>query len=218
MISWPRVLVGVLPLVFAFVTGALAQDTHEALDREMAKPIIRGGIVFKNYCVVCHGERGDGAARAAKLYSTLNLAITPRTADYYGRIIRLGGEAVGASEFMPPWQEELSQEQINDVIAFLAVISSPVQRGDVVFKTNCVLCHGVRGDGKGRAAPLFHPAPADLTLSDKPDEYKRRIIRMGGAALHRSQGMPAWGERLTNREIEDVVAYLRTILVARETR
>jgi cytochrome c553 len=93
----------------------------------------------------------------------------------------------------------------------LAVISSPVRRGEVVFKTNCVLCHGVRGDGKGRAAALFSPPPADLTHSDKTDEYKRRIIRMGGAALHRSSAMPAWGERLTTHEIEDVVDYLRTI-------
>jgi cytochrome c oxidase cbb3-type subunit III len=83
----------------------------------------------------------------------------------------------------------------------------------VIFKTNCVLCHGIHGDGKGRAAALFNPAPADLTRSDKTDEYKRLIIKLGGEGLRRSQGMPRWAERLSNREIEDVVDYLRTIVI-----
>jgi cytochrome c oxidase cbb3-type subunit 3 len=210
-----RRLLTYLPfLLSSVVTATLAQDTHELVDREMTRPVIRGGIVFKNYCVVCHGERGDGAARAAKLYGRLNLAITPRTSDFYNRIIRQGGPAVGASMFMPPWQDELSQEQISDVIAFLSIVSRPVDRGEVVFKTNCVLCHGIHGDGKGRAANLFKPPPADLTHSIKTDEYKRRIIRLGGEALQRSQGMPPWGERLSDSEINDVVEYLRTIVVA----
>jgi mono/diheme cytochrome c family protein len=123
---------------------APAQDTHEAVEREMSKPLIRGGIVFKNYCVVCHGERGDGVARAAKLYTGVNLAIAPRPAGYYEKIIRKGGEAVGASPSMPPWQDELSDEQVGYVLLFLTVVRDPVRRGEVVFKMNCVLCHGLR--------------------------------------------------------------------------
>jgi cytochrome c oxidase cbb3-type subunit III len=190
-----------------------AQDTHEAVNQEMSKPLIRGGIVYKNYCVLCHGERGDGASRAAKLYGGANLAIKPRPAGYYEKIVRGGGDAVGASTSMPPWQDELSNEQISDVVAFLAVVADPVRRGDVIFKTNCVLCHGVRADGKGRAAALFRPSPADLTRSERTDEYKMQIIRVGGQAVGRSPAMPPWGERLTDREIADLIAYLRTILV-----
>jgi len=191
-----------------------AQDASKVSEQALSKPEIRGGIVFKNYCVVCHGERGDGVARAAKLYSGLNLAIKPRPSDYYIRIIRNGGERVGASRFMPPWQDELSNEQIGDVVAFLKVIGDPVRRGEAVFKANCALCHGVRGDGTGRAAKLFNPPPADLTRSDKTDEYKEQIIRRGSESLQRSSGMPPWGERLSNREISDVVRYLRTIVIA----
>src|SRR5215813_2542900 len=115
---------------------------------------------------------------------------------------------------MPPWQDELSNEQIGDVVAFLKVIGNPVRRGEAVFKANCALCHGVRGDGTGRAAKLFNPPPADLTRSDKTDEYKEQIIRRGSESLQRSSGMPPWGERLSNREISDLVRYLRTILIA----
>ncbi len=119
---------------------------------------------------------------------------------------------------MPPWQDELSNEQIGDVVAFLTVIADPVRRGEVIFKTNCVLCHGVRGDGQGRASKLFAPPPADLTRSDKTDDYKERIIRQGGEAIGRSSAMPSWKDRLTDKEITDVIRYLRTLLVERPSQ
>jgi cytochrome c oxidase cbb3-type subunit 3 len=203
----------VLLLYGMTISVAPAQDTHETVDQELSKPLIRGGIVFKNYCVVCHGYRGDGMARAAKLYVGMNLTIKPRASAYYDKIIRKGGEAVGASPSMPPWQDELSNEQIGDVLTFLTVLGEPVRRGEVVFKTNCVLCHGVRGDGKGRAARLYDPPPADLTRSDKTDEYKEKIIRLGGEAMRRSSGMPPWEERLAKVEIADLIVYLGTISV-----
>jgi cytochrome c oxidase cbb3-type subunit III len=191
--------------------AALAQDTRESVDEEMSKPMIRGGIVFKNYCVLCHGERGDGVARAAKLYAGINLAIRPRTLGYYNKIVRKGGVAVGASPSMPPWQDELSNEQVGDVLSYLTVLGDPVRRGEVIFKTNCVLCHGLKGDGKGRAAKLYNPPPTDLTRSGKSDEYREKIIRHGGESVRRSSGMPPWQERLSNSEIADLMAYLHKL-------
>jgi cytochrome c oxidase cbb3-type subunit III len=192
-----------------------AQDTNESVDREMSSPLLRGATVYRTYCVLCHGERGDGVARARKLHRNLNLTITPRPRAFYERIVRKGGEAVGVSPFMPPWQDELSTDQIEAVLTFLNTIGDPVRRGEVVFKQNCLLCHGVQGDGRGRAAKLYDPRPADLTHSNKSDEYKEAIIRFGGAALHRSRGMPVWNQRLTESEIKDVVKYLRSIVTTR---
>lgn len=197
----------------AMLPASSYADSRKAVKKELSKPVIRGGIVFKNYCTLCHGERADGAARAAKLYGVANLAIKPSDADYYYKIIRGGGSSVGKSEFMPPWEGELSEEQINDVVAYLEISTSDERRGEVVFKTNCILCHGIKANGKGRAAKLYNPPPANLTKSDKNDDYKRMIITMGGAAMGRSEVMPIWGEQLSEQEINDVVAYLRTVLV-----
>ncbi len=203
-----------LCLFSATLLSPVAQaDSRKAVKKELSKPVIRGGIVFKNYCKLCHGERADGIARAAKLYGVDNLTIKPADPDYYFKIIRGGGLAVGKSEFMPPWQHELSEEQIRDVVAYLQIATDSVRRGEVVFKTNCILCHGIKADGKGRAAKLYDPPPANLTRSDKNDDYKRMIITLGGAAMGRSEFMPIWGEQLSEQEIEDVVAYLRTVLV-----
>ncbi len=190
-------------------------DSFESVTRERNNPAIRGGIVFRTYCTLCHGERGDGLSRGAKLYGSSILSLNPISREYTEKIIRYGGKAVGKSDFMPSWKDELSEEQIGDVIEYLSIVKNQTSRGGVVFKTNCILCHGVKGDGKGRASVLFDPPPANLTLSDKNDEYKKMIITLGGKAMGRSEVMPVWGEQLlTEQQIDDVVAYLRTILVS----
>ncbi len=86
-------------------------------------------------------------------------------------------------------------------------------RGAIVFKTYCVLCHGAKGDGKGRAAAHYSPPPANLTRSKVSDEYREAIIRKGGAVLGRSQYMPPWEQELTPEQVQDVVFYLKVINV-----
>ena len=86
-----------------------------------------------------------------------------------------------------------------------------IYRGNIVFNNYCVLCHGIKADGKGRAARLYNPRPANLVLSDKNDQYKELIIRQGGKALGRSQFMPPWGEELTDEQISDVIHFLGSI-------
>jgi cbb3-type cytochrome c oxidase subunit III len=176
-----------------------------------SRPLIRGGIVYKAYCVVCHGEAGNGIARATKLYQADNLLISEAPIDSYEKIIRLGGESVGRSPYMPPWQDELSEEQLTDVLAYLTVVRKNEQRGEVVFKTNCILCHGIDGDGKGRASVLYDPKPSNLILSDKSEIYKQTIINSGGQAMGRSSIMPPWGLQLSDQEMKDVLAYLQKI-------
>jgi mono/diheme cytochrome c family protein len=86
-----------------------------------------------------------------------------------------------------------------------------VSRGAALYQTYCELCHGTSGKGDGRAATLQRTRPADLTLSARSDEYKIQIITAGGAAVKRSTSMPAWRDSLSQQQIRDVVAYLRTL-------
>ena len=208
-------------LVLVFSTSALnlayAEKTDSRKDIKAAKndPLLRGAIVYKNYCSLCHGQKGDGKARATKLYGQGNLVITMgnHEPEHYEKIVRHGGSSVGRSRYMPGYEDELSDEQMADLMEYLYEIEKPEARGKAVFMTNCILCHGVKGNGKGRASKLYDPKPADLTRSDKNDIYKKMIITMGGAAMGRSGVMPVWGLQLKEEEIDDVVAYLRTILV-----
>ena len=86
-----------------------------------------------------------------------------------------------------------------------------VVRGSIVFRTYCVLCHGAGGQGDGRAAKLYTPKPANLTVSPFGDAYKEMIIRGGGAAVGRSSFMPPWGDELTEEQIRDLVVFLREL-------
>jgi mono/diheme cytochrome c family protein len=86
-----------------------------------------------------------------------------------------------------------------------------VIRGSIAFRTYCVLCHGAAGKGDGRAAKMYTPKPANLTVSPFPDQYKEMIIRGGGLSVGRSAYMPPWGDELTDEQIHDLVAFLREL-------
>lgn len=86
-----------------------------------------------------------------------------------------------------------------------------VFRGGLVYSNYCVTCHGINADGNGRAARLHNPRPANLRMSDKNDAYIRLIVTRGGEALGRSPGMPPWGEELTDEQITDVTAFVRSV-------
>jgi len=98
------------------------------------------------------------------------------------------------------------------------VLAVPVRADDAkngfhVFSVYCMPCHGQYADGKGRNAKNLNPPPANLRISTVSDEYKEKIIRKGGAAMGRSQYMPPWGDELNDKQIREVIAYLRSINV-----
>jgi mono/diheme cytochrome c family protein len=88
----------------------------------------RGSQVFKNYCSKCHGEKADGNGRMSKLYRKLHAQLpsnftlgmyTDRTGAYLRKIITEGGEANKMSHYMPPFGQELTAENIDDLIHFI---------------------------------------------------------------------------------------------------
>ena len=88
-------------------------------------------------------------------------------------------------------------------------------RGGLVYANYCVTCHGMNADGNGRAARLYDPRPANLRATDKNDAYLALIVQVGGEKLGRSTKMPPWGEELTDEQIRDVVAFVRSTTVGK---
>ncbi len=120
-------------LLLAAVIGASAAAHAQPAAKSGApgRPVdlyrdVRGAIVYKTYCVLCHGPLGDGKGRAARhlVPPPANLTTTRATDEYKESIIRKGGEALGRSEFMPPWEQELTTEQIQDVVFYLRIINN----------------------------------------------------------------------------------------------
>ena len=111
-----------------------AESTNAATVASAAGPvrdgteasIERGAIAFQHYCSLCHGATAEGNGRAAKLYTPrpANLSKTDKNAAYIDLIVRRGGGALGRSSFMPPWSDELTDEQIRDLVNYIGSISS----------------------------------------------------------------------------------------------
>jgi mono/diheme cytochrome c family protein len=97
-------------------------------------------------------------------------------------------------------------------------MDAAVFRGGLVYANYCVTCHGINADGNGRAARLHKPRPANLRASDKNDAYIGMIVRKGGEPLGRSPGMPPWAEELTDEQIGDVVAFVRSVNAQSQSR
>jgi len=89
------------------------------------------------------------------------------------------------------------------------------RHGRLLYAINCSACHGLRGDGKGAAAPHLWPAPRDHTdggyMNGRTDKELYRSIAHGGLGVGRSALMPAWKTQLDSFEIWNLVAYIRTL-------
>jgi mono/diheme cytochrome c family protein len=90
-------------------------------------------------------------------------------------------------------------------------VEAAIFRGGLVYSNYCVTCHGINADGNGRAARLYTPRPSSLRMTDKNNDYIELIVRKGGEPLARSPKMPPWEEELTNEQIRDVVAFVRSL-------
>lgn len=92
-------------------------------------------------------------------------------------------------------------------------------RGERAYLAYCAMCHGDNGAGDGPlAADLTRQAAAvPLRLDDAArlqalgPSGLRRVIVLGGAHTQRSNMMPAWGERLGNRLIDDIATFIETL-------
>ena len=87
--------------------------------------------------------------------------------------------------------------------------------GKVKYDANCIGCHGASGKGDGPAAAALNHKPQDHTngkvMNALSDKYLFDIIKNGGASMKKAPFMPASNKRLTDQEIWDVVAYIRSL-------
>jgi cytochrome c oxidase cbb3-type subunit III len=85
------------------------------------------------------------------------------------------------------------------------------------YRLYCVQCHGTKGNGEGinntagglSVSPRNHADPAEM--AKLTDEEVRLSIAKGGDAVNKSELMPAWGDTLTEKEIGELVVYLRQL-------
>ncbi|MBI5653743.1 MAG: c-type cytochrome [Chloroflexi bacterium] len=191
----------------------------------------RGKDVYLKNCAVCHGDRGQGriGATLAKEFPSI------RQNALVKEIISNGV----AGSVMSAWAKgkggPLSDAEIDDLVAFVnslgrqaptaptgptatpAPLPPPppsfppgdATRGTKVYAENCAVCHGERGEGRVGATLQKEWSGID------PEKFLDATIARGVAGSR----MPAWakfaGGPLSEQEIADSAAYIRTLKPAR---
>jgi cytochrome c oxidase cbb3-type subunit 3/ubiquinol-cytochrome c reductase cytochrome c subunit len=182
--------------------------------RRAPAAVQRGRDVYAQLCATCHGASGEGyvadnapslrnpnfLASASDAY--LNAAITrgrPGTAmGAYGRA--LGGP-------LPP-------EDVNAVVAYLLAggprrlqlpsdrVAGDATRGQPLYQNLCSRCHGTRTQ-RASAVHLANP----ILLQTASDAFLRFAVVEGRLPT----AMVAWKGQLSLLQIDDVVAYVRSL-------
>jgi mono/diheme cytochrome c family protein len=113
----------------------------------------------------------------------------------------------------------------NGVVPILTVVAAlllscsnlyaDLEQGKIIYRENCAPCHGEAGKGDGLGARSLPARPADHTnaavMNLRTDAFLRNVIAKGGSAMGLSAFMPAWQGIFKDNEIEDLVAYIRSL-------
>ena len=87
------------------------------------------------------------------------------------------------------------------------------KRGAPLHLQHCAACHGV--DGKSEVIVMHMDEPPKdqsdpVYMNTLPDEYLNLVICKGGAALGKNFIMPEFGGVISDQDIRDLVAWIRT--------
>lgn len=171
-----------------------------------------GGALYRSNCSACHGAAGEGGI-GVTLNSPTFLAVASDA--FLGDSIVFGRPNTA----MPAWRGFDAQE-VSDLLAYLrqwqaarsdvptvvgiagAGDSDAVsaQIGRVLYKANCVMCHG--GDGAGDLAPSLNTQAFLTVVSDK---YLAETMIRGRPGT----GMPSW-RHLSNEDVGSLIKYVRS--------
>ena len=173
----------------------------------------RGIVTYSSECVACHGADGLGTALAPALNDSL---VREQTPDDIQRTIELGVPGT----LMAGWEGALDDKTIDDLVTLIArwdevplgaipapdvpiaVTEESLALGESLYLANCARCHGDDGQGTGRIPALN----VSSFLTETSDAAIQQIVTRGVP----DTPMPAWGDRMTDAEIQSIVGFIRS--------
>jgi mono/diheme cytochrome c family protein len=217
------------------VTAQVAGGQLSPLPTSNVSPQVAAGAhTFVQFaCVQCHGPQGSGGVDPA--VPALQTAGKSLTVAQLTHIINHGlGESANPKQpYMPVWGEVISKTQVADLVAYLRAglppvagtqpVSVPAGQGAAVagaalyLRYGCVNCHGPNGLGG-----VPNPQSPDKTIpplsgQDFRGEFntdaKIAAVIRSGSVIGKAPivSMPHWGGILTDPQIAELVAYLKTL-------
>jgi mono/diheme cytochrome c family protein len=94
-------------------------------------------------------------------------------------------------------------------------VAADAAAGRALYQLYCASCHGTGGAGDGPVAAGLDPKPArhdDGTyMNALSNEQLFQVIQDGGASVGKSPLMAPWGATLSDAQIGDVIAFVRSL-------
>jgi mono/diheme cytochrome c family protein len=92
-----------------------------------------------------------------------------------------------------------------------------VASGQKLYAQYCATCHGDEGKGDGQGGAGLPIKPQDLTaglvINPLPDHMLYQVIAQGPQSIGLSALMPPFSPQLSERQIHELIAYVRTLAV-----
>ena len=196
---------------------------------------LTGAALYKEACLRCHGEKGDGLGPIAIYLDPSPRDLTKasfmnsKPRERFKKAIQEG--VAGTS--MPPWGKAMSEAQVDGLLDYVeatfvktkragqktrklpdvnpvAMSKASTDRGEGIFVQRCAGCHGRKGDGKGPNSLDILPRPRNLRNAQFVSSVDDR--RMFDSILYGVQGtaMPAWIDYgLSQNDVGDLTNFIR---------
>ncbi len=215
----PRVrqlLIGLAAAVLAVVAATCGYNSsrHAANSAPVVVAGGEGAELYERYCALCHGKQGEGYA-ADNANALANQEFLSSVTDQFLRVAIVRGRVdTPMSAWGKRYGGPLDGPDVEKLIKFIrgwqttpSVQLPPsgvgnAQPGGDLFRKRCASCHGPAGEGK-KAPSLSNP----IFQSTASNAFIRYAIEKGRSGTP----MPSFVRALSQREIDDIIAYIRTL-------
>ncbi len=218
--------------------GNTAQERKRA-GRELKNPVPatfaaleRGKKVYTTFCSHCHGKKGRGRGKVAKVFAGFSYPVATKSAYdmpdgtifhiiTYGRNLMPSHGAQIVSE--DRWKliyylRDLQRIEIARLGPLAEIPEDPrrhhlvsAKYGSEIFATNCASCHGKKGQKPKAGVPTLN-SPVVLAVAD--DAFYWDLINHG----RKGTQMPAWKNILTRTQIKSLIEHMRSWVPPRPDR
>lgn len=202
-----------LPLLAA---ALIAAPAAQAGQRPLKGGEINPGVIYHNYCSVCHGDRGDGNSRAKG-----SLVPPPRDFTKAGELTRDAMITIAThgkpGTAMTAWNTQLTAKEIDAVTDYIrnnfmqVALDPKLVRGRALYAHNCAVCHGERGQGSSTKIGLV--PPRDLSSPQARAELTRERMIDSVTNGRPNTAMAGFAGRLPPDDILAVIDYVRAALM-----
>ncbi len=209
----------------------------EELDAELMMQ--DGKRIYNETCVSCHGVNGETNPDMKLVVKPRKLNKTILNMEQSYQIIKNGAHHFGAhSDIMPGFQYVYDDELLKSVAYFISEKFNPngqdridslikeskkisskdellmFKKGKKIFRRNCSLCHGIKGDGvsdyvtQSKASKIFiYPYNLKKTLLNEEQIFL--YAKEGGVFWGTDKNhMPSWKKKYNDFDLKSVAKYI----------